>query len=110
MTDTGLAADTTGSIVSLWRDTGAAIARFHRAGVVHADLNARNILVAEDGEIHLVDFDRARFSSNDASAFRSNLDRLKRSLDKLWPIASRDRLEACWAELLSGYEAAGLVT
>jgi 3-deoxy-D-manno-octulosonic acid kinase len=94
----------------LWRDTGAAIARFHRAGVVHADLNARNILVSQEGEIHLVDFDRARYSANDASAFRGNLDRLRRSLEKLWPAASRDRLEACWAELLGGYEAAALVT
>jgi 3-deoxy-D-manno-octulosonic acid kinase len=87
---------------SLWQSTGAAIARFHRAGVVHADLNARNILVADDGAIHLVDFDRARFAVNEA-ATRGNLNRLKRSLEKIWPAEMRERLEPCWADLLGGY-------
>jgi 3-deoxy-D-manno-octulosonic acid kinase len=87
----------------LWRGTGETIARFHRAGVVHADLNARNILVAEDDVIHLVDFDRARFAADGSAAFRANLKRLRRSLEKLWPPAAHDRLAACWAELLGGY-------
>ena len=91
---------------SLWQRTGAAVARLHLAGVIHADLNARNILVAEDDTVHLVDFDRARFSTNGA-ARRANLNRLKRSLEKVWPPAIRPRLEPCWAQLLGGYEPAG---
>jgi 3-deoxy-D-manno-octulosonic acid kinase len=91
---------------SLWQQTGAAIACFHRAGVIHADLNVRNILVAEDGTIHLVDFDRARFSAQ-ASARRANLSRLRRSLEKVWPAEIRARLEPCWTHLLSGYGPAG---
>ena len=87
-----------------WQRVGAVIRTFHDAGVVHADLNARNILVAEDGSVYLVDFDRARLSVGDAGAFRSNLERLKRSLDKLWPLAEGDGLAAaCWGELLNGY-------
>ena len=86
-----------------WRQVGAVIRDFHDAGVVHADLNARNILVAEDDSIYLVDFDRARLSVGDAGAFRGNLERLKRSLDKLWPLAKDDGLAECWGELLSGY-------
>jgi 3-deoxy-D-manno-octulosonic acid kinase len=87
----------------LWRRAGETIARFHRAGVVHADLNARNILVAEDDVIHLVDFDRARFTAEGSAAFRANLKRLKRSLEKLWPPSVRGKLTACWADLLGGY-------
>jgi 3-deoxy-D-manno-octulosonic acid kinase len=90
----------------LWQRIGAAIARFHRAGVIHADLNARNILVAEDDAIHLIDFDRARFRANDAAS-SANLRRLKRSLEKLWPAEIRDRLEPCWTALLSGYQPPG---
>jgi 3-deoxy-D-manno-octulosonic acid kinase len=86
-----------------WRAVGETIVRFHRAGVVHADLNARNILVAEDGAVHLVDFDRARFAADDHAACRANLARLKRSLEKVWPSGIQERLATCWSELLAGY-------
>lgn len=92
---------------ALWRATGAAISRFHRAGVVHADLNARNILIGEHDVIHLVDFDRARISAGDTRAFAANLKRLRRSLDKLWPEASRAHIASCWSALLDGYRPIG---
>ncbi|MGK2926276.1 MAG: 3-deoxy-D-manno-octulosonic acid kinase [Lysobacterales bacterium] len=90
----------------LWRRCGAMIRRFHAAGVVHADLNARNILVGEGERVHLVDFDRGRVVEGDDAAFRANLARLRRSLEKLWPDAVRGRLESCWEQLLRGYETA----
>jgi len=92
---------------AFWQRVGAVIRTFHDAGVVHADLNARNILVAEDESLYLVDFDRARLSVGDANAFRGNLERLKRSLVKLWPASAADGLAACWGELLTGYGQAG---
>jgi 3-deoxy-D-manno-octulosonic acid kinase len=92
---------------ALWRRCGAVIRRFHAAGVVHADLNARNILVGQGPAVHLVDFDRARLAVNDAAAFRANLARLRRSLEKLWPDQLRGRLEDCWSQLLGGYARAG---
>ena len=92
----------------LWRTTGAEICRFHQAGVIHADLNARNILVGEGDHIHLIDFDRARLRKGDSSAFRSNLKRLHRSLQKVWPRPFRGRLEACWTQLLEGYDKQGV--
>jgi len=88
---------------ALWRAVGATVARFHRAGVVHADLNARNILIGQGDAVHLVDFDRARFADSDGANCRANLQRLRLSLEKLWPPADRARLEPCWAELLGGY-------
>lgn len=88
---------------ALWRRIGRVIRRFHDAGVVHADLNAHNILLGPEDAIHLVDFDRARKSAENARAFAGNLMRLRRSLQKLWPAAEHDRLDACWRDLLSGY-------
>jgi 3-deoxy-D-manno-octulosonic acid kinase len=88
---------------ALWRRCGATIRKFHAAGVVHADLNARNILVGPGHAIHLVDFDRARIRAGDLAGFRRNLARLKRSLEKLWPATAPDRLEPCWQWLLDGY-------
>lgn len=91
-----------------WNAIGRCIRRFHEAGVVHPDLNARNILVNDGSsgvEIHLIDFDRAYFRSGALHSFRNSLARLRRSLAKFWPDAPAPRLETCWAELMSGYHA-----
>ena len=91
---------------ALWRETGACIRRFHDRGVVHADLNARNILVGEG--IYLIDFDRARIRPGDRRALEANLQRLRRSLAKF--LSDSDRLESRWEWLMKGYganEAAG---
>src|SRR5699024_7910989 len=38
---------------AVWRRIGTIIARFHHAGVYHHDLNARNILVDDNGNVTL---------------------------------------------------------
>jgi 3-deoxy-D-manno-octulosonic acid kinase len=80
-----------------WRAVGVAIARLHRLGVDHADLNAHNILVG-DGGVSIIDFDRGRLRAPGKWA-AANLERLKRSLTKIG--AATD-----WSELMAGYEAA----
>jgi 3-deoxy-D-manno-octulosonic acid kinase len=89
----------------LWRATGACIRRFHDQGVVHADLNARNILIQDNETVYLIDFDRARVKKGAQVSFKGNLSRLRRSLDKLWPVDATDRLDASWASLLEAYAA-----
>jgi 3-deoxy-D-manno-octulosonic acid kinase len=67
-----------------------AIARMHEAGVYHADLNLTNILVRATTtavEALLIDFDRARVEKAPLSGRlrEHNLQRLRRSIDKLDP-------------------------
>ena len=89
-----------------WSLTGRCIRRFHCSGVIHADLNTRNILLSEGDEVFLIDFDRARIRNASNRAFESNLRRLHRSLVKVWPADLRYSLKACWDHLIAGYNAA----
>jgi len=72
----------------LWRNVGELIARFHLAGVYHADLNAHNIMLDEEGTISLLDFDRGRIRAlpedpSIAGWCLDNMRRLERSLNKI---------------------------
>lgn len=88
-----------------WQRLGRVLARFHRAGIDHADLNAHNILYSEiDSDFHLIDFDRGRMRGAGAlgAAWQGrNLDRLHRSLIKVAPPAHDTALE--WDWLREGY-------
>jgi len=88
---------------SLWEDVGSCIRQFHRAGVWHADLNARNILLDETLEVFLIDFDRARLMPGTEVNGKRNLQRLRRSLEKLWPVDRRTHLQPAWNRLLAAY-------
>jgi 3-deoxy-D-manno-octulosonic acid kinase len=87
----------------LWASVGACIKRFHKAGAWHADLNARNILLGAASEVFLIDFDRARFVAGESVNGKSNLNRLKRSLEKLWPPERLAELAPAWQQLEAGY-------
>jgi 3-deoxy-D-manno-octulosonic acid kinase len=94
----------------VWIEVGAVIARLHRAGADHADLNAHNVLcgfgVANAGSISVIDFDRGRLRKPGAWQ-QSNLSRLKRSLTKVSQALPPDRFAPReWAWLEAGYGAA----
>ncbi len=97
--DTGVLAAPT------WRAVGAAVARLHRQGVDHADLNAHNILLDSGGAVSVIDFDRGRLRPPGAWTSR-NLARLEHSLQKIAAAMPPDRFTpASWAALLAGYRA-----
>jgi 3-deoxy-D-manno-octulosonic acid kinase len=86
-----------------WRAIGAAVARLHRQGVDHADLNAHNILLGEGGSVSVIDFDRGCVREPGVWTAR-NLARLKRSLEKLSAQLPPDRFTpASWDAVLAGY-------
>ena len=88
----------------LWESVGKCIRRFHQAGVWHADLNARNILLDAERNVYLIDFDRARFSPGKAIDGGGNLKRLKRSLTKFWPAGEAVTMQAAWIKLKAAYD------
>ena len=89
----------------VWRAVGAAVARLHRHGVDHADLNAHNILLDVAGTVSIVDFDRGRLRVPGAWTSK-NLARLRHSLQKIAAALPADRFTpASWAELMAGYRA-----
>jgi 3-deoxy-D-manno-octulosonic acid kinase len=89
----------------LAQEVGALVARFHREGVWHADLNAHNILVANDA-LYLIDFDRGRLRPPAQGWRMANLQRLRRSLLKLGAAAEGEAAfdATIWTPLIYGYE------
>jgi 3-deoxy-D-manno-octulosonic acid kinase len=89
----------------LAEEVGALVARFHREGVWHADLNAHNILIAPAG-LYMIDFDRGRFRALADGWRLANLQRLRRSLIKLGAAEGREEAfdSGVWASVLRGYE------
>lgn len=69
-----------------WKQLGASIARFHQYQVYHSDLNCHNILLDDQGQFWLIDFDKCAIRTvadfPDQSWKQQNLQRLLRSLNK----------------------------
>jgi 3-deoxy-D-manno-octulosonic acid kinase len=77
-----------GEKIELIRSVALAVRKMHRAGVDHADLNLKNILVRSDArqiQCYVIDFDKARLCPREVSPKRAanNLRRLLRSVAKL---------------------------
>ena len=96
-----------------WQDIGLCIARFHNAGVCHADLNANNILLDPADIVYLIDFDKSKritevaeagLLSDQAQWKTANLQRLKRSLIKQQALHAHYHFtEENWQVLIAGY-------
>jgi 3-deoxy-D-manno-octulosonic acid kinase len=86
------------------RETGALVARFHREGIWHADLNAHNVLVTSEA-LYLIDFDRGALRPPAEGWRLANLARLHRSLAKLGAHIHIPHFQsAIWGSLVYGYE------
>jgi 3-deoxy-D-manno-octulosonic acid kinase len=82
-----------------WGEIGRTIARFHRVGACHADLNVDNVLVDATNTCWLIDFDRGVLRTPAHGWQEANLARLKRSLRK------RLGARANGAETVNGWDA-----
>jgi len=86
-----------------WQSVGAAIWKFHEAGVYHADMNAYNVQVDKDGDIWMLDFDKGALKSPGPWQ-QETLNRLHRSLRKVLDLDPRLHFRAAnWEQLLQGY-------
>jgi len=86
-----------------WAAVGAAIHEFHAAGVYHADMNAYNLQIDEDGELWMLDFDRGALKPPGPWQ-QATLERLHRSLQKIVGLDPALNFRAAnWEQLLEGY-------
>jgi len=87
-----------------WQEIGRCIRRFHDHDIYHADLNARNILLSDAGDVYLIDFDNSYLRADSAKWKMANLARLQRSLLKFKKNTTAFNFaEENWTALLSGY-------
>lgn len=89
-----------------WEAAGRLIARFHRVGLEHADLNAHNILFDPQERGWLIDLDRSRIHIPATGWREANLLRLLRSLRKLRGGRSLDQVDAEFSRLREAYDTA----
>jgi len=65
-----------------WKSIGLCIRRFHEKNVYHADLNASNILLDDQHNVYLIDFDKSEIRKGGLVWKQEVLARLRRSLMK----------------------------
>jgi 3-deoxy-D-manno-octulosonic acid kinase len=86
-----------------WQSVGAAIWKFHKAGVYHADMNAYNVQVDKDADIWMLDFDKGALKPP-GTWQQETLSRLHRSLKKVLGLDPKLHFHAGnWEQLLEGY-------
>jgi 3-deoxy-D-manno-octulosonic acid kinase len=86
-----------------WSGIGAAIQRFHAAGVYHADMNAYNLQIDVRGELWMLDFDKGRLRAP-GTWQQQTLSRLHRSLQKVSSLDPQVNFgPRHWDALLEGY-------
>lgn len=90
------------SHIDNWVAIGQTIARFHKRMVYHSDLNAHNILLDAEN-VFLIDFDKAQIKKQPGSWQNANLERLKRSIQKLSPTKWDNNIKSHWQALLDAY-------
>jgi len=90
---------------NLWKKIGVTIKRFHCNNIYHHDLNAHNILIDEQKNVFLIDFDRGEVRTSNQNIWQqSNMARLQRSFLKEVKQHSNFHWNSeNWQLLLDGY-------
>lgn len=88
-----------------WVQAGRLVARMHRAGLDHADLNADNLLFDGNGAGWVIDLDRGLFRTIGSGWRERNLQRLHRSLLKRRGVRDVGDVEEDFTRLREAYDA-----
>lgn len=86
-----------------WEKSGRLIARFHRHGLDHADLNAHNILYDNKEQGWIIDFDRSSLRIPATRWRERNLGRLLRSLLKTRGQRTVEEIKSDFSRLYQAY-------
>ncbi len=89
---------------TLWQRTGVLIARMHRAGLDHADLNAHNLLFDDKGHGWIIDLDRSQIRIPATEWREANSARLERSLLKLRGARTPEQVHEDMRRLREAYD------
>jgi len=86
-----------------WHRLGASIWKFHEAGVYHADMNAYNIQIDQEGDVWMLDFDKGALRPP-GQWQQETLGRLQRSLGKILGLEPTLHYHGKnWDQMLGGY-------
>ncbi|QDH70539.1 3-deoxy-D-manno-octulosonic acid kinase [Marilutibacter alkalisoli] len=88
-----------------WEDAGRLVAKTHRVGLDHADLNAHNLLFNGTGKGWVIDLDRGALRIPATGWRERNLKRLRRSLLKLRGERPAVEVERDYQRLRQAYDA-----
>ena len=91
-----------------WQALGETLARFHKAGAHHSDLNANNILLNQQDEVFIIDWDKCALETAPGAWCEKVLARLQRSLLKECKQSNATQLQHGVANMLKTYQQAML--
>ena len=87
----------------MYQKIGQEIIKMHNMQVNHTDLNIHNILIDDQQQVWIIDFDKC-YQQSGESWKQGNLDRLKRSFVKEVGKRNISWQESDWQPLLAGYQ------
>lgn len=90
--------------IETWHRIGETIAKYHQNGIYHSDLNAHNILLNNE-QVFVIDFDKGETRKIKKYWQQDNMNRLKRSIEKISNHNCDAQLNKQWQTLLAGYHA-----
>ena len=86
---------------NVWEAVGKCLHLFSNKEIYHPDLNTNNILIDDELNVYLIDFDTSSRLHQKISSKRSTLDRFHRSLKKTFKNSNKKFLESDWNVILS---------
>ena len=86
---------------NVWKAIGKCLHLFNNKEIYHPDLNTNNILIDDELNVYLIDFDTSSRLHQKISSKRSTLDRFHRSLKKTFKNSNKKFLESDWNIILS---------
>jgi Mn2+-dependent serine/threonine protein kinase len=86
---------------NVWKEIGKCLHLFNKKEIYHPDLNTNNILIDDELNVYLIDFDTSSRLHQKISSKKTMLDRFQRSLKKTYKKRNKTFSESDWNIILS---------